>query len=128
MAISTEPRETRNGQATAAIIIAAANSFCRAVVPSKLGNTQAGPEIFFSPCCISGRSSWKKNTMTQPMPIHIQRTSAAPCTTSLVPSRLSCMPIRNEAITNSTRVAISALRKLSFIPSQPPDAQGCRLA
>ncbi|MNH36692.1 hypothetical protein D3C79_975100 [compost metagenome] len=72
------PRETRNGQATAATIISAANSFCRAVVPSKLGNTNDGPETFFNPCCINGRNNWKKNTTTQPIPIHIQRTSAAP--------------------------------------------------
>jgi|GEM_PF-4947318 len=85
VAISTVPRDTMKGHATAATSSATRNSFCLTVEPSIAGNTNFGPETLFSVFWKTGRSTWKKKTTAVPTKTHCQRISAAESTTSLVP-------------------------------------------
>ncbi|MNW21969.1 hypothetical protein D3C71_2231910 [compost metagenome] len=56
VAISTVPRDTINGPATAITSSAIRNSFCFTVEPSIAGRINFGPETLLSPFWNSGRN------------------------------------------------------------------------
>ena len=127
VAISTVPRDTINGHATAATSSATRNSFCFTVVPSIAGRTNFGPETFFSVFWNSGRSSWNRNTTAVPINTHCQRMSGAVSTTSFVPSSPNWTPIKTPARTKNMAAESSAIAKcIGFILSLPPDGPECR--
>ncbi|MNP17788.1 hypothetical protein D3C76_1102320 [compost metagenome] len=127
VAISTVPRETINGHATAATNSATRNSFCLTEEPSMAGSTNFGPETFFNVFWNTGRSSWNRNTTAVPTNTHCQRISAAVSTTSLVPSSSNCTPIKTPARTKNMAAERSAIAKcIGFILSLPPDDPGSR--
>ena len=121
VAISTVPRDTINGHATASTSSATRNSFCFTVEPSIAGRINFGPETLFSPFWKAGRKSWKKKTTAVPINTHCQRMSEAVSTTSLVPSSSSCTPIKTPARTKNIAAESSAIAIcIGFILSLPP--------
>ncbi|MNY37774.1 hypothetical protein D3C86_1723580 [compost metagenome] len=127
VAISTVPRDTINGQATAATSSATRNSFCLTDEPSIAGKTNFGPETFFNVFWNTGRSSWNKKTTAVPTNTHCQRISDATSTTSLVPLSSNCTPMKTPARTKNMAAESNAIAKcIGFILFRPPDGPECR--